>query len=141
MGEEDAVAAAINLQRDAGVMLSNLQILSQFVTSLQRMSREMLDLAMGHVVFPSQEVAALSAGASGGTVYGCDGIMASSDGSGRSRACAGIILQCVHELSVLFPGGAGSIRELTVYIFVLAGRHSSVAGDRSPAFANDCNSC
>ena len=33
MGEEDAVAAAINLQRDAGVILSNLQILSQFVTS------------------------------------------------------------------------------------------------------------
>ena len=71
-----------------------------------------------------------------------DGIMASSDGSGWSRAFAGIILQCVHELSVLFPRGAGSIRELTVYyIFVLAGRHGSVAGDRSPAFVNDCNSC
>ena len=50
MGEEDAVTAAINLQWDAGVMLSNLQILSQFVTSLQRMSTEMLDLGMGHVV-------------------------------------------------------------------------------------------
>ena len=36
MGEEDAVAAAVNLQRDAGVMLSNLQILSQFVISLQQ---------------------------------------------------------------------------------------------------------
>ena len=58
MGEEDDVAAAINLQRDAGVMLSNLQILSQFVASLQRMSTEMLDL--GHVVFPSEEVAAMS---------------------------------------------------------------------------------
>ena len=60
MGEEDAVVAAIILQRDAGVMLSNLQILSQFVTSLQQMSMEMLDLGMGHVAFPSQEVAALS---------------------------------------------------------------------------------
>ena len=39
------MAAAINLQRDAGVMLSNLQILSQFVTSLHRMSTEMLNLA------------------------------------------------------------------------------------------------
>ena len=57
MGAEDAAAAAIDLQRDAGVMLSNLKILSQFVTSLQRISTEMLDLAMGHVVFPSQEVA------------------------------------------------------------------------------------
>ena len=61
MGEEDAVCCG------AGVMLSNLHILSQFVNSLQRMSTEMLDLALGHV--------------SGGTVYVSDGIMASSDGS------------------------------------------------------------
>ena len=33
-----AMAAAVNLQRDAGIVLSNLQILSQFVTSLHRMS-------------------------------------------------------------------------------------------------------
>ena len=58
--EEDAVAAAINLQRDARLMLSNLQILSQFVTSLYQMSTEMLNRGMGHVVFPSHEVAALS---------------------------------------------------------------------------------
>ena len=60
MGEEDAVAAAINLQRDAGVMLSNLQILPQLVTSLEWVATEMLDLGMGHVVFPSEEVTALS---------------------------------------------------------------------------------
>ena len=33
MDTEDAVAAAVNLQRDAGLMSSNLQILCQFVTS------------------------------------------------------------------------------------------------------------
>ena len=60
LGEEDAVAAAINLQRDAGVMLSNLHIPSQFVTSLHWLSSEMLNLGMGGVVFPSQEVEALS---------------------------------------------------------------------------------
>ena len=31
------MAAAVNLQQDAGIMLSNLQIISQFVTSLHRM--------------------------------------------------------------------------------------------------------
>ena len=31
LGEEQAMAAAVNLQRDAGIMLSNLQIMSQFV--------------------------------------------------------------------------------------------------------------
>ena len=54
------MAAAVNLQRDAGIMLSNLQILLQFVTSLHRMSSEMMTLGMGRVVFPSEEVAVLS---------------------------------------------------------------------------------
>ena len=60
MDPEDAVAAAVNLQRGAGLRSSNLQILCQFVTSLQWMSSEVLNLAMGQVVFPSSEVAALS---------------------------------------------------------------------------------
>ena len=58
--EEQAMAAAVNLQRDAGIMLSNLQILSQFVTSLHRMSSEMMSIGMGQVVFPAEEVADLS---------------------------------------------------------------------------------
>ena len=59
LGEEDAMAAAVNLHRDAGIMLSNLQILSQFVTSLHRMCSEMA-LGMGSVVFPSKEIADFS---------------------------------------------------------------------------------
>ena len=31
LGQESAMAAAVNLQRDAGFMMSNLQILGQFV--------------------------------------------------------------------------------------------------------------
>ena len=60
LGEEDALAAAVNLQQDAGLMLSNLQILSQFVTSMHRMSTEMMSVGLGYVVCPSAEVAALS---------------------------------------------------------------------------------
>ena len=60
MGPEDAVAAAVNLQPDDGLMSSNLQILCQFVTSLQRMSSEVHNLAVGQLVFPSSEVEALS---------------------------------------------------------------------------------
>ena len=59
LGEEQAMAAAVNLQRDVGIMLSNLQILSQFVTSLHRMSSEMLSIGMGRVVFPAEEIADL----------------------------------------------------------------------------------
>ena len=42
------------------IMLSNLQIFSQFVTSLIRMSSEMMYIGMGQVVFPAEEVADLS---------------------------------------------------------------------------------
>ena len=54
------MAAEVNLQRDAGIMLSNLQILSQFVTSLHRMFCEMMTLGLGHVVFQLEEIAKLS---------------------------------------------------------------------------------
>ena len=55
------MVAAVNLQRDGGIMLSNLQILSQFVKSLHRMSSEMMYIGMGQAVFPAEEVANLSA--------------------------------------------------------------------------------
>ena len=60
LGQESAMAAAVNLQRDAGFMMSNLQILGQFVTSLHRMSAEMLSISVDHVVFPVEEVDRLS---------------------------------------------------------------------------------
>ena len=56
LGQECAMAAAVNLQRDAGLMMSNLQILAQFVTSLHRMSSEMLSIGVDHVVFPVEEI-------------------------------------------------------------------------------------
>ena len=40
LGQASAMAAAMNLQRDAGFMMTNLQILEQFVMSLHRMSAE-----------------------------------------------------------------------------------------------------
>ena len=60
LGEECSMAAAVNLQRDAGLMMSNIQILAQFVTSLHRMSSEMMSIGVDHVVFPAEEVAKLS---------------------------------------------------------------------------------
>ena len=37
MNHDEAVSAALQLQHDAGLMMTNLQVLSQFVTSLNRM--------------------------------------------------------------------------------------------------------
>ena len=61
LGKEQVMAAAVNLQRDAGIMLSNLQILSQFATSLHRMSSEIMVLGIGQTMFPQAGVAAPAA--------------------------------------------------------------------------------
>ena len=50
---ETAVAAALHLQRDADLMTSNMQVLGQLVTSLNRMSSEILRMAVGPEVFSS----------------------------------------------------------------------------------------
>ena len=81
LGKEQAMAAAVNLQWDAGIMLSNLQILSQFATSLSRMSSEMMDLGIGQMVFPHDEVSGAAVGA-GSQVHVGHGPLAPSDGSG-----------------------------------------------------------
>ena len=49
-----------------------------------------------------------SNGALGGQVHGCDGSVAPTDWSGRSRASAGLVLQHLHELSILFSRGSAS---------------------------------
>ena len=54
------MAAAATLQRDAGIMLSNLQILSQFAMALNRMSFSMMALGLGRSLFPGAEVDALA---------------------------------------------------------------------------------
>ena len=57
LGKEGAMATAATLQRDSGVMLSNLQILSQFAMAL---SFSMMALGLGRSVFPGAEVDALA---------------------------------------------------------------------------------
>ena len=46
------MAAAATLQWDAGVMLSNLQILSQFAMALNRMSFSIMALGLRRSLFP-----------------------------------------------------------------------------------------
>ena len=56
MYRRDAMAAPLQLQHDAGLMASNLQVLGQYVTSLNRMSTEVMRLAFGPELFPSEAV-------------------------------------------------------------------------------------
>ena len=100
LGQESAMAAAVNLQRDAGFMMSNLQILGQFVTSLHRMSAEMLSIGVDHVVFPVEggQTIGYAEGSASGQVYDSDGPVAPSVGSGCFRAMTNVDLHFLYEL-------------------------------------------
>ena len=52
MARLDIIAAAV----DAGLMASNLEVLGQYVTSLNRMSSEFMRLVLGPKLFPSEAV-------------------------------------------------------------------------------------
>ena len=56
MGRDWAILAALQLQHDAGLILSNLQVLGQFVTSLNIMSSEVMQLAFAHKPFRTEAV-------------------------------------------------------------------------------------
>ena len=56
MGCEKTLAAALQLQDDAGLIMSNIQVLGQFVTSPNRMSSEVMRVAFDREPFPSDDV-------------------------------------------------------------------------------------
>ena len=60
MNKHDAVSAALQLQHDAGLMASNLQVLGQYVTSLNFMSSEVMRLAFGPELCPTEAIDAIA---------------------------------------------------------------------------------
>ena len=56
MGRENALSAALQLQHDAGLILSNVQVLQQLVTSLCRTSSDVLLAVHGRQPFPSSAI-------------------------------------------------------------------------------------
>ena len=56
LGHEKTLSAALQRQHDAGLILSNIQVLQQFVTSLNRMSSEVMRVAFDREPFPSDAV-------------------------------------------------------------------------------------
>ena len=56
MGVENALSAALQLQHDAGLVLSNVQVLQQLVTSMCRTLSDVLLAAHGRQAFPSRAI-------------------------------------------------------------------------------------
>ena len=53
LGHEKTLSAALQLQHDAGLILSNVQVLQQLVTALNRTSSEVMRVAFGRRPFPA----------------------------------------------------------------------------------------
>ena len=53
LGREKTLSAALQLQHDAGLILSNVQVLQQLVTALNRTSSEVMRVAFGRRPFPA----------------------------------------------------------------------------------------
>ena len=56
MNRDQAISAALQLQSDAGLIMSNFQELCQFVTSLNQMSSEVMRLAFVQEQYPSEAI-------------------------------------------------------------------------------------
>ena len=56
MGRDRAVAAALRLHHDASLIMTNVQVMSQFVTSLNRTASEVMRMVYDMASFPTDAV-------------------------------------------------------------------------------------
>ena len=56
MGRDRAVAAALRLHHDVSLIMTNVQVMAQFVTSLNRMASEVMRMVYGKAPFPTDAV-------------------------------------------------------------------------------------
>ena len=58
LSRDQAVTAAVHLQRDVGLMQTNLDVLDQYSLALQGSASKLIELCLGARTFPTEEVAA-----------------------------------------------------------------------------------
>ena len=89
MGHEKTLVAALQLQHDTGLIMSNIQVLGQFVTSLNQMASEVMRVAfnLGAISFGGSAVHdTVSPCSSGGSLHGSHG------------PSVVVVMQCVHVM-------------------------------------------
>ena len=101
MGRDRTMSAALQLQPDAGLILSNLQVLGQFVTSLNRMSSEVMHVVFAHEPFPTEAVQFVAP--SHRVRRAAHGIVASPVYSGDTWTSTIVFMQRVHDMFGLLP--------------------------------------
>ena len=63
MGRDRAVAAALRLHHDASLIMTNVQVMAQFVTSLNRTASEVMCMVYDKAPFPTDAVQFVTPGA------------------------------------------------------------------------------
>ena len=58
LSQDQVITAAVHLQRDVGLMQTNLDVLDQYTVSLQGTASRMIELCLGTRDFPAEEVVA-----------------------------------------------------------------------------------
>ena len=58
LSRDQAVAAAVHLQRDVGLMETNVDVLDQYALSLQKTASRMIEVCLGSRGFPAEDVVA-----------------------------------------------------------------------------------
>ena len=57
LSRDQAVTAAIHLQRDVGLMQTNVDVVDQYALSLQKAVSRMIDNSLGPCIYPAEEAA------------------------------------------------------------------------------------
>ena len=105
MGRDRAVSEALRLHHDASLIMTNVQVMSQFVTSLNKTASEVMQTCQGAV--PDRRGSICDTGAQSstcGTLHGRHGPVAPYQCSGISWTHLGLLLQLLHGLRGLFSG-------------------------------------
>ena len=57
LSRDQAITAAVHLQRDVGLMQTNVDVLDQYVLALQKAASRIIDNCLGPCVYPAAEIA------------------------------------------------------------------------------------
>ena len=102
MGREKTLSAALQLQHDAGLILSNVQVLQQLVTALNRASSDVMRAVHGRQPFPTnamqQVMPSYRQSSPGGPLHDGDGFVAATSRAGNTWTSAVGDVQCLYVL-------------------------------------------
>ena len=57
LSRDQAITAAVDLQRDVGLMQTNVDVLDQYALSLQKAASRIIDNCLGPCLYPAAEIA------------------------------------------------------------------------------------